>query len=202
MSVHQEILQKYKSGDVLAHFRANRYTYPISPASWAVLFSCRWTDPTVYCVFERIAVGVNVYTVVTPQDVYPISLKCVRNYTANENTGNDDSLLPTDFTGKSFVNMESTRMEQMSLASISAGISGGVGIEDASYTGQVPVTDDLSKLGINQQMSDLLDYGRSESYPLILSANEGIRVKWGFGALGTGIIRVIGQFSWAEVELP
>ncbi len=51
-------------------------------------------------------------------------------------------------------------------------------------------------------MTDFLDFGRSGSYPYIFSTNEAFYVRWGYSAMATGSVMVIGQFSWAEVELP
>jgi hypothetical protein len=185
------------SGQILGHYRASASTAVIAPAANAALLSLRWADPSRYFVLMRASASVTVATAVTPQRTDPISLTIQRGYTASETT-NITAVALTNNTGKARVNMGSSLVTQLAVASAAAGISGGTKNSDNTPAATLGLTN-LGALGTGFNTDDLVRYDQLGSHPIVLSANEGFTISWGATALATGTATVNFVLTWAEV---
>lgn len=183
---------------IYGHYRSVYESVPIAPAANAVLLSARWADPKKLCILERLAMGVSVASAVTPQRVDPVGATVQRQYTAPETTGLT-SFLPTGLSGRAHVNFAAPQLNQLAVASIAAGISGGTRVADA-FSHAVVALPNLAAIGSGELMADFFEYGTTETFPLVLSANEGLIVSWGATALGTGTVTFTFSVEWAEGE--
>jgi hypothetical protein len=189
------------AGQILGHYRVAATTAAIAPAANAVLANFRWGDLSRYAVIQRASIAISVVTAVTAQRTDPITLTVQRGYTANETT-NITTVTPTQNTGKARVNMGSSLVSQIGVASLAAGISGGVRTADVQAESALAVVGSgagLTVIGSGQPMDDLIRYDQITMHPLTLSANEGFLVQWGPTALATGTVEITVVLAWSEV---
>ncbi len=183
---------------IYGHYRSAYETVPIAPAANAVLLSCRWADPKKLFILERLTCGVSVASAVTPQRIDPIGATVQRQYTASETTG-FTSFLPTGLSGRAHVNFAAPQLNQLAAANIAAGISGGTRVGDAFGHAAIALPN-LAAVGSGELMADFFEYGTTETFPLVLSVNEGLIVSWGATALATGTVTFTFGVEWAEGE--
>lgn len=184
-------------GQILGHYRLSAISAAALWATNAVLFNFRWSDPSRYAVIMRLSASVTTVTAVTAQRVDPLVATVQRAYTANETT-NVTALTPTANTGKARVNMGSSLVAQVGIASAAAGISGGTRTADAQSVSSLALPG-LGALGTAVAQDDFIRYDQLGMHPLVLSANEGFTVSWGTTALATGTVEVAIMMAWAEV---
>jgi len=186
------------AGQILGHYRVSGTTAAILPSANAVLWSMRWSDAARYFVLMRVSVGISIVTAVTAQRIDPLLLNVQRAYTVSETT-NATSILPTGSTGKARVNMGSSLVAQMAVASAASGISGGTRTADGQPCSSLALVLNPVAIGGGQLTDDLIRYDQLGAHPLVLSANEGLTIAWGATALATGTLEANVIATWAEV---
>jgi hypothetical protein len=184
-------------GQILGHYRIAGTTAAIAPAGNGVMWNFRWADPSRFAVIMRLSAAVSVVTAVTPQRTDPIVCTIQRQYSASE-TVNVTSLTPTANTGKARVNMGTSLVSQIAVASAAAGLSGGTKTADAQAVSALAMVN-LGAIGSGALQDDLIRYDQLGMHPLVLSTNEGITLSWGATTLATGTVEITVICAWAEV---
>lgn len=186
-------------GQILGHYRVAGSTTAALPAANSILFSMRWADPSRFLVLQRLSAGLTFATSVTAQRLDPLVMTVQRSYTVSETT-NVTALTPAGNTGKARVNMGSSLVTQIAIASAAAGISGGTRTADAVAVSNLTFNPTYGATNSGgAPTDDLIRYDQLGMHPLVLSANEGFTVAWGPTALATGTATVNFIMSWAEV---
>jgi len=185
------------AGQVLGHYRVGGSTTAAAPAANSILATFRWADPSRICVMGRISINITVATAVTAQRTDPVFAIVQRAYTASETTS-ITAITPSANSGKARVNMGSSLVTQIAVASAAAGITGGTKTGDASPVGSVGVNG-LGAIGSGVTSMDILSGDPSVLHPVTFGVNEGILLQWGGTALATGTVVIAVTFSWAEL---
>src|SRR6266403_3093546 len=185
------------AGQILGHYRVAASTTAALQSANSIQLSMRWADPSRYFVLQRLSAGLTFVTTVTAQRLDPLILTVQRSYTANETT-NATSILPSGNTGKARVNMGTTLVTQLAVASAAAGISGGTRTADGQAASSLTFNPTYGATNSGgAPTDDLIRYDQLGMHPLVFSVNEGFTVAWGPTALGTGTATINFIISWA-----
>ena len=123
------------------HYRAVGMTAAIAPAANAVLcdFFFQPVNNNLVCLIKRIRAQVYVATAVTGQRMDPLVCVMQRNYTAQSVT-NATALVLAGHNAKMRTANMGTSIAKIGMASVAAGITGGVKTADANPFGAAPLS--------------------------------------------------------------
>lgn len=141
----------------------------------AILFSFRWTDATKNCRVTRVRVAVNTTTAASASGMIDRDLVIVRGFTVADSGGTAITLTGNNQKARtSHATTVSGGIQLMAGGALTA----GTGTADAQAIGLMTKQGTSTEpIGLTLPPEDLFAYNVGQNYPIILAANEGVRVR-------------------------
>lgn len=166
-------------------------------AAGAILFSMRWSDATKICRISRINVRVNTTTAATAAGMIDRDLVVVRSFTVADSGGT--AIVLTGNNGKARTSMATSVVADMRIASTGA-LTAGTGTADSQAIGLMGKQGTATEpVGLCLANEDLLNWPTLHDYPIVLAANEGLRVRIPTAMPATLAQRTLVQIDWDEL---
>jgi hypothetical protein len=164
----------------------------------AVIFTCRWTDTSRWCVIERLRVNAVVTGTITTAVPYDLGAYFVSAYTVAPTTS---AASPT-LTGRNQnrrTGGTATALEIYTLTTVAAGITGQTMTADSQPLALISgATGTVIGTQFFGGMATLLD-SNDDHPPIILAANEGLSIQAPLAGPATGTFRVAINMDWHEI---
>ena len=166
-------------------------------AAGAILFSMRWADATKICRVTRVLINVNTTTAATAAGMLDRDLVIVRSFSVADSGGT--AIVLTGNNAKARSSHATSVMADMRIASTGA-LTAGTGTADTQAVGLTTVQGTATQaVGLTIPLSDLLQLNNGALQPIILAANEGLRVRIPTAMPATIAQRTTVQIYWDEL---
>jgi hypothetical protein len=166
-------------------------------AAGAILFSMRWSDATKICRVTRVLINVNTTTAASAAGMLDRDLVIVRSFSASDSGGTAITL--TGNNAKARTSHATSVMADMRIASTGA-LTAGTGTADTQAVGLTTVQGTATQaVGLTIPLSDLLNPNGGATQPIILAANEGLRVRIPTAMPASIAQRTTVQIYWDEL---
>jgi len=170
-------------------------------AAGAVIWTCRWTSPTLKALIKRIRVNAVVTGTITAAVPYDLEAYFVNGYTVAPTTGISTATL-TGRNGGRRGGIDTTSMSGIfTLTTVAAGITGHTFVADAQPLARIAgATGTVIGTQFFGGAVTLIDDDETDSNPVVLGENEGISIQAPLAGPATGTFRVSVNLDWAEVS--
>lgn len=167
-------------------------------AAGGAIFSFRWTDSARFCVIHKILVGAVVTTAFGTAQEVSADAVIVRGFTASDTGGTAISMSANS--GKKRSNMAASLVGDMRIATTAA-LAAGTGTADTNAFGYwiAPGGTAFNTIGSASGMLPLFTPLAGMEHGVVLSQNEGFRIRVPFAQGATGVVRYAVNIDWAEV---
>jgi hypothetical protein len=167
-------------------------------AAGGAIFSFRWTDSARVAVIHRILVGAVITTAYGTAQEVSADAVVVRGFTASDTGGTAISMSANS--GKKRSNMASSLVGDLRIATTAA-LSAGTGTADTNAFGYWIAAGGgtaFNSIGSQSGMSPLFQPLPGMEHAVVLSQNEGFRVRIPFAQGASGVVRYAINVDWAE----
>lgn len=159
------------------------------------ILSLRWTNTERHLVLARIQAFANIATAFGTAQEVSLDLVKVTGFSGSDSGGTSIALGSTCRKGPG---MQPSRVGDLRVATTAA-LTLGTGTADAN-----PLTKTMfalpNTLGLSAE-SVLFDVANGNEHPVVLEANEGLRIRIGLTQGAAGVVRYTFVLDWAEVPL-
>lgn len=163
----------------------------------AILFSFRWSDATKNCRITRVRVAVNTTTAASAAGMIDRDLVIVRGFTVADSGGTAITL--TGNNQKMRTSQATTSVPGIQVLSGGA-LTAGTGTADAQAVGLMGKQGSATEpVGLTLVPEDLFAYNVGQNYPIILAANEGVRVRIPTAMPASLAQRTMITIEWDEI---
>jgi hypothetical protein len=167
-------------------------------AAAGAIFSARWTDPAHKCVINKILAAFTPTTGFTAAQAVDVDLVKLTAFSVADSAGTTIALGTSN--RKRSAGMGGSLFNDMRIAAAAA-LTNGTAAVDANVLGLANLYQQFAATNINAvpPVQVLYQHTPGQEHPLILEANEGIRVRvvTTMGAAGVGNFTI--TIDWAEV---
>lgn len=161
------------------------------------ILSMRWTSDNLLFMLDSIRIWATIITAFTTAQETSLDLVKMNGFTNADSGGTD--LVPSLAAGSGRMRstMQPSRIADLRVANATA-LGAGTGTADGAALGfaTFPIVNVVGSTGAE----DLLETGLNRAeHPLLLTKNEGFRVRIGVTQGAVGVVRFSGILHWAEI---
>lgn len=162
------------------------------------IYSFRWTDSARIAVIQKVLVGAVVVTAFGTAQEVSADLVVVRGFTASDTSGTAISMSANS--GKKRTSMANSLVGDMRISTTTA-LTAGTGTADTNAVGYWIAGGGaaFNSVGSSSGMVPLFQVIPGAEHSLVLSQNEGFRIRVPVAQGATGVVRYTVNVDWAEV---
>lgn len=166
-------------------------------AAGGILFSFRWSDSARLAMIHKIIVSAITTTGFGTAQALDVDAVVVRGFTASDTSGTAISM--SSNSGKKRSSMANSLVGDLRIANTSA-IAAGTGTADTNPFAAIVIPTQLATSSVAASGSlSLFQIIPGAEHGLLLSANEGFRVRVLTAQGATGVVRYTVNVDWAEI---